>query len=147
MPSTQMPSIHCRIPRHLLTNSTLSPSLKLLEEEVNECYLFSLRKGIGKHCVCYILLCNKLTTTSTEIVIPYVHARHPSYWTVVRVYELTFFRHKDRILQYPHRKIMTRGNFEYHGCEETFTNLAKTQLGSLQWSPGLVQRSFLLYAL
>ena len=48
MPDIQMMNIHCRIPRHLLTNPQLNPSLKLLEQEVYEYYLYSLRKGIGK---------------------------------------------------------------------------------------------------
>jgi len=48
MPSDQMPNIHCRIPRHLLTNPQRVPSLKLIEQEVHDSYLHSLRKGIGK---------------------------------------------------------------------------------------------------
>jgi len=57
MPDTQMMNIHCRIPRHLLTNPELNPSLKILEEEVYEYYLYSLRKGIGKLAnVCDVLL-------------------------------------------------------------------------------------------
>jgi len=48
MPDTQMMNIHCLIPRRLLTNPELNLSLKLLEREVYEYYLYSLRKGIGK---------------------------------------------------------------------------------------------------
>ena len=48
MPSTQMANVLCRIPKCLLTNPELEPTLKLLEEEVYEYYLYSLRKGIGK---------------------------------------------------------------------------------------------------
>jgi len=48
IPSEQMPRIHCRIPRHLLTNPERAPSLKLIEQEVYDSYVSSLRKGIGK---------------------------------------------------------------------------------------------------
>jgi len=47
MPNTQMPNIHCLIPSRLLTNPERAATLKLLEQEVYECYLASLRKGIG----------------------------------------------------------------------------------------------------
>jgi len=74
MPSTQMPRIHCRIPRQLLTNPQRAQSLKLLEQEVEECYFSSLRKGIGKRPVCYLLFCKKrLITVLAEYAQVVVH--------------------------------------------------------------------------
>ena len=148
MPSTQMPRIHCRIPRQLLINPQRAQSLKLLEQEVEECYFSSLRKGIGKRPVCYLLFCKKrLTTVLTEYAQVVVHTG--VCWEHVTVRILIgghFFRHLEKVLQHRHRK-----NEQYRNAERGISSIrnarkplimlpshsAKTWLGSLECSPYL----------
>jgi hypothetical protein len=48
MPANQMSLVRKLVPAHLLTEPKFQETVKLLEEEINLFYLFSLRKGISK---------------------------------------------------------------------------------------------------
>ena len=48
MPADVMPHARRLIPTQLLTETKLAASVKQLEVEVNDDYMFSLRKGIGE---------------------------------------------------------------------------------------------------
>ena len=48
MPADQMQHVRKMVPRNLVTDRKFAQTVKQLDEEIEDDYYFSLRKGIGK---------------------------------------------------------------------------------------------------
>jgi len=65
MPDDQTQHVRRMVPRHLVSDVRFTDSVRELDEEIEEDYYFSLRKGIGK-----------LTRTCCVVVVSRCRRRH-----------------------------------------------------------------------